>query len=343
MAPRKGKNTSFEVRQLVIFNASKGKSGNEISKLFNIPRSTVYDILRRFERENRIESLKQNGAPEKLTEIEKRFIRKEIEKNPKVSGPKLATALLERTGKTITAQTVRNTIKSMGYNSRTARLKPLLSTANIEKRFNFAKEYRMKDETFWNNVIFTDESKYNVFSSDGKVRVWRKPNTEFQKQNLKPTVKHGGGSVMVWGCFAASGVGSLVFIDGIMNADMYIEILKKNLHSSAEKLGIRRTFHFYQDNDPKHKAYNTKAWLLYNCPKVIETPPQSPDCNPIENLWEYLDKKVREHSISSKTELRRILEEEWYKIPVQYLQKLVSSVPRRLHAVYKAKGMHTKY
>lgn len=340
---RKGKNTSFDVRQLVIWNRATGKSGNEISELFNLPRSTVYDIIKRFETEDRIESRKQDGRPEKLTELEKRFLRREIEKNPKLSAPKLATALLERTGKKVTAQTVRNMLRSMGFNSRTARLKPILSTVNQKKRLEFAREYRMKDEAFWKNVIFTDESKYNVFCSDGKVRVWRKPNTEFEKRNTKPTVKHGGGSVMVWGCFAASGVGSLVFIDGIMNAAMYIDILKENLHKSAEKLGIRQSFHFYQDNDPKHKAYDTKSWLLYNCPKVMETPPQSPDCNPIENLWEYLETKVRQHTISSKVELKKILEEEWYKIPVSFLEKLVSSVPRRLHAVYKAKGMHTKY
>ncbi len=71
---------------------------------------------------------------------------------------------------------------------------------------------------------------------------------------------------------------------------MYINILRENLHTSAEKMGIRRTFKFYQDNDPKHKAYKTHEWLLYNCPKVLETPPQSPDINPIENLWKLLEK-----------------------------------------------------
>ena len=288
MILRKGANTSFDKRQLVIFHRSKGKSGDEISELLNVPRSTVYDILKRFEKEDRIESKKQNGRPEALTELEKRFLRRQVEKNPKVSAPKLATALYERTGKVVHAQTIRNVLKTMGYNSRTVRLKPLLRAANIKKRLDFAEMYRMRNVAFWKNVIFTDESKYNVFSSDGKVRVWRQKNTAYEQKNTKATVKHGGGSVMVWGCFAANGVGSLVFIEGNMNAAMYINILRENLHASASKFGIRNTFYFYQDNDPKHKASATREWLLYNCPKVIETPPQSADCNPIENLWEYL-------------------------------------------------------
>ncbi len=114
MMSRKGKNTSSEVRQLVIFNYAKGKSGNAISRLLNLPRSTICDILKRF-KEDRIESHQQEGRPEKLTEVEKRFIGREIEKNPKFSAPKLAAeSLLERTGMEVTAQTIRNVIRSMG-------------------------------------------------------------------------------------------------------------------------------------------------------------------------------------------------------------------------------------
>lgn len=81
---------------------------------------------------------------------------------------------------------------------------------------------------------------------------------ELEEKHLNVSVKHGGRSVTVWGRFAASGVGSLVFIEGNMTADSYIDILREHLHTSAEKLEIRRTFKFYQDNDPKHKAMKTK-------------------------------------------------------------------------------------
>ena len=63
---------------------------------------------------------------------------------------------------------------------------------------------------------------------------------------------------MVWGCFVANGVGNLTIIDGNMDKNKYINILKENLHTFADRLGLRNNFIFYQDNDPKHKAYITK-------------------------------------------------------------------------------------
>lgn len=196
---------------------------------------------------------------------------------------------------------------------------------------------------YWKSVIFTDESKFNIFGCDGRTKVWRKPNEELKKRNLRATVKYGGGHVMVWGCFAASGVGNLEFIESKMNAEMYVDILKKNLKPSAAKLGLENRFHFYQDNDPKHKSYISRTWLLYNCPKVIETPPQSPDMNPIENLWEILDRKIRESHISTKKELKEVLLREWQNISPETTLKLVESMPGRMNAVIETKGLPTKY
>lgn len=51
-------------------------------------------------------------------------------------------------------------------------------------------------------------------------------------------------------------------------------------------MGIKDNFIFMQDNDPKHTAYNTRTWILYNTPAFIKTPPQSLDLNPIEHLWD---------------------------------------------------------
>ncbi|GFW18300.1 transposable element Tcb1 transposase [Trichonephila clavipes] len=94
------------------------------------------------------------------------------------------------------------------------------------------------------------------------------------QKNLRPTVKHGGVSVMVWGCMASNGVGSLVFIDGIMNYKLYIDVLN-NLKESAKKLGLDGNFIFQQDNNPKHTARNVKMWRLFHCKQQLHTP-QSP-------------------------------------------------------------------
>ena len=90
-------------------------------------------------------------------------------------------------------------------------------------------KYINKDNSFWDKVIFSDESKFNIFGSDGQNYAWKKPNTELEIRHLHQTVKHGRRSVMVWECMAVSGTGNLIFIDGILDKCKYLNILKNNL------------------------------------------------------------------------------------------------------------------
>lgn len=157
-------------------------------------------------------------------------------------------------GKQVHAQTIKNRIHEHGYYGRVIRKKPLISELNRQCRLEFALDYLTKPPTYWNDVIFCDESKFNVFGSDGRIKVWRRQNEALNKENLSPTVKYGGGSVMVWGCISSSGVGELVFIEGIMDHKMYLALLKDNLPKSALTMNVSETYKFYQDNDPKHSA-----------------------------------------------------------------------------------------
>ena len=208
---------------------------------------------------------------------------------------------------------------------------------------DFAKQYEKRPVSYWESVLFTDESKFEIFGKKKQSRIWRTKNTEFAEKNLCKTVKHGGGSVMVWGCMAASGVGNLVFIENTMNKEGYLNILKDNIAPSVEKLGLGRSLTFQQDNDPKHTSKLVREWLLYHTPKQLPHPPQSPDLNPIEHLWEHLDRQIRKHDISNKEQLKTIILDEWSKISADITQNLVESMPRRLAAVKKAKGAQTKY
>ncbi|GFX82891.1 transposable element Tcb1 transposase [Trichonephila clavipes] len=102
-----------------------------------------------------------------------------------------------------------------------------------------------------------------------------KAKHHFDPKKIRPTVKHDGGSVMVWGCMASNGVGNLVFIDGIMDHKLYVDILNYNLKKSAQKLGLDGNFISQQDNDPKHTARNVKMYCLFPCKQQLHTPPQS--------------------------------------------------------------------
>ena len=127
----------------------------------------------------------------------------------------------------------RRILRNNDFHGRVPRKKPYINAVN---RLTFAKTYINKDNSFWDKVIFSDVSKFNIFGSDGQNYVWRKPNTELEIRHLHQTVKYGGGSVMVWGCMAASGTGNLIFIDGIPDKYKYLNILQNNLKESARKL-----------------------------------------------------------------------------------------------------------
>ncbi|GFY33168.1 transposable element Tc1 transposase [Trichonephila clavipes] len=84
--------------------------------------------------------------------------------------------------------------------------------------------------------------------------------------------------------------------------DTMVEICEENHFQSAPKLGLDRSFTFQRDNDPKHTARVVWEWLLYNGRKQVKTLTQSPDLNPIEHLWDYLDCQIRKQEIKTKND-----------------------------------------
>ena len=146
----------------------------------------------------------------------------------------------------------------------------------------------MKPMVWWNQL----------FCLNAKRHVWRKPGTI-------PTVKHCGGSIMLCGCFSATGTGTLVRVEGKMNGAKYREILNENLLQNVQNVQGWR-FTFLQD---KHTAKTKQEWLLGKSLNVLQWPSQIPDLIPIEHLWRDLKIAVQRRSPSNLTELERICEE----------------------------------
>ncbi len=126
-----------------------------------------------------------------------------------------------------------------------------------------------------------------------------------------------------------------------MNSQMYCFILKEKMLPSLHALGRRALFQ--HDNDPKHTSKVTVGFLKKNRVKVIQWPSMYPDLNPIEHLWGILKRQVEHHSPSSIQSLKEVILEEWKKIDLAKCRQLVHSMPRRLGAVIKNHGGHTKY
>ncbi|CAF4494487.1 unnamed protein product [Rotaria socialis] len=175
------------------------------------------------------------------------------------------------------------------------------------------------------------------------VMVWRTLKEEYNSTCIVPTVKHGGGNVKCWGCFSASGVGNLVFIDGNMTGEMYRTILDNNLLQSVEKLKMDNEWTFQHDNDPKHRAAIVNNWLNRNGIERLEWPSFSPDLKPIEHLWDEIERRMKKEQPKNEKELKESLTRVWKEVEKKVLKKLVDSVPNRLNEVIRMKGGPTRY
>ncbi|GFT82662.1 transposable element Tc1 transposase [Trichonephila clavipes] len=266
MAP-KTKEISLDMRKHITELHKEGNSFREIGKNLKLSFTTVGYIVKKYLETGSVENKPRPGGPSKLTSRAKRMIVRSATNKPMKSAQNTANDPLPLCNVSVSAQTVRNVLQSAGLKARTPRKKPYISEVNRKRRLEFAMKYKNKSMDFWKKVIFSDESKFEIFTLPSIRKIWRKNKTAFEPKNVLPTLKRDGGTVMVWGCVAHNGAGNLAFIDNKMNALAYINVLRPNLLDSAKKFSMGNTFIIQQDKDPKQTAIVTKTWLLQHAPR----------------------------------------------------------------------------
>jgi transposase len=320
-----------------------GDSCRQISTRLGIGHSTVSEYHSRV-----TGTLKKSkgGRPPKLSPYDRRKLVRLVTTGKADTATQLHRELQDITNTTICTQSIRNALKKEDLVARAKVKKPLLHPRHIKQRLDFAHKYQHWTEADWARVIWSDETKINRLASDGRQWVWKRAGAPLTAQHVTPTVKFGGGSVMIWGCMTVHGIGFMCRIEGKMDASLYEEILQDELLGTADYYEMdREDLIFQQDNDPKHTSKRSQRWFQNNGIKVLDWPAQSPDLNPIEHLWNSLKFHLAAYPTppSGIEELWKRVEVEWEKIPKEECLNLINSMPRRVAAVLKAKGGHTKY
>eukprot|EP00795_Rhopilema_esculentum_P008069 gene8069-13984_t len=184
--------------------------------------SQVQQIIKKHKETGSVEDRKGRGRKRITTSREDRLIVKQSLKDRRKTSRILANELKDAHDIKVSSRTVRRRLVDSGLKYCRAKKKPLLSEKARAKRLDWGRQHRDYD---WSKVIFSDESRFCLIS-DRPVYVRRRSGEEYLPQCLNPTVKHGGGGIMVWGCISSKGVGRLHRVEGTINAAHYIKILK---------------------------------------------------------------------------------------------------------------------
>lgn len=330
-------------QQDVLSLLQKGCSVREIAKSLHVGKSSVQRLCKKH---FPYAKLSVGGRPRKLTSAMERSCVTSITRG-KVSTAREATKLVQEVfGVQVSEVTVRRGLCRAGLQSHVKEKKPHLSSSNIRARLEFARKYQHWTIDDWSHVIFSDETKINRFSSDGRVWCWVRDPQELSERTVIPTVKHGGGSVMIWGCMCIHGPGMMCRIEGRLNQHGYQKILEEHLYGTIQKYNLDASkVIFQQDNAPVHSSNSMKQWFSRQPFGVLSWPAQSPDLNPIENLWAILKRRLNRYDTPPKgiLELWSRVEETFPSITVDDCKRLIESMPRRIAAVLKSKGKWTKW
>ncbi|CAF1153117.1 unnamed protein product [Didymodactylos carnosus] len=180
---------SNDLRSVVVQHFLNGDSYTEISKKTFVKRPTVQSMIKKYKNTTCIGNIIGRGRKRKTTAAVDRIIQR-----------KLNWTVENR------HYTVRNRALEIGFYGRTARKKPYVNRGSRFKRIKYARRMLKQAFGYWNNVLWSDESQFNLFGSDGKVMVWTTPKEAFDPKCTVATVKHGGGNLKVWGYFSRAGV-----------------------------------------------------------------------------------------------------------------------------------------
>lgn len=279
---------------------------------------------------------KQNGAPSKLSEAQRRLIKRKA-----VAQKMSARQIQGDMNLPVTPRRVRQ-ILSANENLKFKKpiKKPPLTSRHRDARIAFARKHISWTKE-WENVIFSDEKKFNLDGPDGFSSYWHDLRAEEQ---VRMSRNFGGGTVMIWAAFYGTNKSRIGWISTRMNGEKYVELLEEELINILDESGEQELI-FQQDNASIHRAKKVADWFSAQKIPIMAWPSRSPDLNPIENIWGVLARDVYKNGrqFNTTAELKEAIRHAWVNLPSTTLTKVVESMPNRLCEVLINSGGSTKY
>lgn len=337
--PRRSQRLSEEERWRVIhLSTEMHLSHRNIAKRMGIRQQTVIDLLKKYHEIGAVKDRPGRGRKRVVTEEDEKEFVKRAKKDKDAT--QIAQEYREKTGISISERSVQRILHKHNLRYLVHQKVEAISDANKAKRLQYAIEMRGHN---WKNVFFSDEKSF--FLGSEKTHSWEAPGkrkTHFVQRHPK--------KIHVWAAAGSYMRSKLYFFKDNLDSPLYQKIIsnrlqEKNIIFSPDcPEEFVEIYEFLQDNDPKHKARKTMALLGELVEdRIISHPPQSPDLNIMEDLWSYLDLKIRAARIKTISGLKRKLTMEWEKLPWAVIRTAVKTMPARLAECEQLHGGRTHY
>lgn len=306
-------------------------SPKKLAKMAGCDLSTARRRLKRLRATGSLERLPGAGRPKKIKGRDRTRLHQLGVKNPLKSNAKLAKKLEEAGGPSASSWTVGRALKEVGLDRKRPRRGPILGPKVKATRLAWCQANRDRD---WSRVVFSDEAAFQSQANIQRMLTRRGTTPRLGRSKFAP-------KIMVWGGISLHGTTPLCIVNGTINAERYVGILEGYLFPTIKAL-FEDNCVLQQDNAPAHAARTTE-FLAASRVQVLEWPSNSPDLNPIENLWGWMKGKLADHSWSSIEDFKVVVDQIWNSIDHDYLKSLIESMPRRIEQCIAAKGGYTDY
>lgn len=306
--------------------------------------STIVSLLQKFQRTGRVDDEPRQPRGRVTTPVQDAQIVADHLQNRF----KTATCTARTTNgthvRTVSRQTVLRWLHDQGIRARRPFRGLILTPRHRLQRERWARRHQRMTRAEWANVLFTDESRFNLYHNDGRMRVYRRRGERLNDECVFQRDQYGGGSVMVWAGVSLHTKTDLVIVQGNLNAARYQQEILIPVAIPHLRAGGRGMV-FMQDGAPAHTARTTQTLLQQQNVWQLPWPSKSPDLNVIEHLWDELNRRIRMRPAAARNlrELEQALVQEWRNIPQGFIRNYVMSMRQRCVHVVRAMGGHTRY